>query len=130
MTKHYEVMMVELKSWTLVTSAIIIDAWQTDQNSNRENKWTEHLNQGMLEYYTFREPYFSAYAVRIFTSNAFSICLDGHFKAFKSSFYASSNSHFWQKLEKYPFPIVNYHAFTEYYFIPFLIKPFLIIACK
>jgi len=33
----------------------------------------------VLEYYTFREPYLNAYAVRIFTSNAFSICWDGHF---------------------------------------------------
>jgi len=27
-------------------------------------------------------PYINAYAVRIFTSNAFSICLDGHFKCY------------------------------------------------
>jgi len=50
MTKHYDVMMVELKSWIFVMSVIIIDAWQTDQNSNRENKWTERLNQEVLEY--------------------------------------------------------------------------------
>jgi len=50
MTKHYDVMMEELKSWIFVTSMIIINAWQTDQNSNRENKWIEHLNQGVLEY--------------------------------------------------------------------------------
>jgi len=43
-------MMEELKPWTIVTSVIIIDAWQTDQNSNRENKWTERLNQEVLEY--------------------------------------------------------------------------------
>jgi len=50
MTKHYDVMMVELKSWIFMTSVIIIDVWQTDQNPNRENKWTEHLNQSVLEY--------------------------------------------------------------------------------
>jgi len=47
MTKYYDVMMKELKSWISVK---IIDAWQTDQNSNPENKWIEHLNQGVLEY--------------------------------------------------------------------------------
>jgi len=29
MPQHYDAMMVELKSWIFVTSAIIIDAWQT-----------------------------------------------------------------------------------------------------
>jgi len=37
-TKHYDVMMKELKSWISVVSVITIDAWQTDQNSNQENK--------------------------------------------------------------------------------------------
>jgi len=69
MTEHYDV--VELKFWIFVTSVIIIDAWQTDQNSNQENKWTERLNQGVLEYYTFREPYFNAYAVWIFLQMLF-----------------------------------------------------------
>jgi len=41
MTKHYHVMMVELKSWIFETSVIIINAWQMDQNSNQENKWTD-----------------------------------------------------------------------------------------
>jgi len=50
MTKHYDVIMVELKSWIFVTSVIIIDVWQTDQNSNQENKWIERLNQVVLEY--------------------------------------------------------------------------------
>jgi len=50
MTKHYDVMVVELKLWIFVMSVIIIDAWQTDQNSNQENKWIERLNQGVLEY--------------------------------------------------------------------------------
>jgi len=36
----------------------------------------QRLNQGVLEYQTFREPYFNAYIIRIFTSNAFSICLE------------------------------------------------------
>jgi len=39
MMKHYDVMAV-----------IIIDAWQTNQNSNQENKWIEHLNQRVLEF--------------------------------------------------------------------------------
>jgi len=43
MTKHYDVMVVELKPWIFVTSVIIIDAWQTDQNSNRENKWIQGM---------------------------------------------------------------------------------------
>jgi len=30
---------VDLKSWIFVSSVIIIDAWQMDQNLNRENKW-------------------------------------------------------------------------------------------
>jgi len=50
MTKHYDVMVEELKSWIFVASVIIIDAWQTDQNSSQEKKWIEHLNQGVLEY--------------------------------------------------------------------------------
>jgi len=50
MTKQYDVMVEELKSWIFVTSGIIIDAWQTDQNSNWENKWIECLNQGVLEH--------------------------------------------------------------------------------
>jgi len=44
MTKYYDVMVVELKPWIFVTSVIIIVAWQTDQNSNQENKWIERLN--------------------------------------------------------------------------------------
>jgi len=47
-----------------------------------EKQCTRALNQGVLEYQTFREPYFNAYTVRIFTSNAFSICLNGHFNAY------------------------------------------------
>jgi len=39
MTKHYDIMMEELKPWIFVASVIINDAWQMDQNSNRENKW-------------------------------------------------------------------------------------------
>jgi len=50
MTKYYDVMVVELKFWIFVTSVIIIDAWQTDKNSNRENKLIERLNQEVLEY--------------------------------------------------------------------------------
>jgi len=50
MRKHYDVIVVELKHWIFVTSVIIIDAWQTDQNSNWESKWIERLNQGVLEY--------------------------------------------------------------------------------
>jgi len=38
MTKHYDIMMVEFKSWIFLTFVIIIDAWQTYQNSNWENK--------------------------------------------------------------------------------------------
>jgi len=38
MKKHYDVVMEELNPCIFVTSVIIIDVWQTDQNSNRENK--------------------------------------------------------------------------------------------
>jgi len=50
MREHYDVMMEELKLWILETSMIIIDTCQTDQNSNREDKLIERLNQGVLEY--------------------------------------------------------------------------------
>jgi len=50
MTKNYDLMLVELNTWIFVMSVIIIDAWQSDQNSNQENKWIEHLNQEVLEY--------------------------------------------------------------------------------
>jgi len=37
----------------------------------RTKRTKERLNQGVLKYQAFREPNFNAYAVRIFTSNAF-----------------------------------------------------------
>jgi len=50
MTKHYDVIVKELKPWIFVMSVIIIDAWQMDQNSNWENKWIERLKQEVLKY--------------------------------------------------------------------------------
>jgi len=38
------------------------------------------LKPGDVRILNLLQPYFNAYAVQIFTSNAFSICLDGHFK--------------------------------------------------
>jgi len=38
------------------------------------------LKPGGVRILNLRKPYFNAYAIRIFTSNAFSISLDEHFK--------------------------------------------------
>jgi len=37
------------------------------------------LKPGGVRILNLSQPYFNTYAVRIFSSNAFSICLDGHF---------------------------------------------------
>jgi len=46
MTKHYDVMMEELKSWFLWFLFCDNYWYMTNWNSNRENKWIERWNQG------------------------------------------------------------------------------------
>jgi len=69
--------MVELISWIFVMSVIIIDASQTDQNSNQENKWTERLNPRILN---LLEPNFIAMELILLQMLFQFAYLDGHFK--------------------------------------------------